>query len=52
MSAPGHIESFQQLSEAAIIERILQGDLSLFEILIRRCNPFLYKIGRSYGFSH
>lgn len=35
-----------------IIGSILNGDTGLFEILIRRNNAVLYKIGRSYGFSH
>jgi len=42
----------QQLSEAELIERITSGDIALFEVLIRRYNPYLYKIGRSYGYSH
>lgn len=40
------------LSEAALIERILNGDKSLYEIIIRRFNPLLYKIGRSYNYNH
>ena len=39
-------------SEAAVIEKILSGDTALFEVLIRRYNPVLYKIARSYGFNH
>lgn len=38
--------------EADIIHRIVEGDIELFEILIRRYNPTLYKIGRSYGYQH
>jgi len=34
------------------IERVLQGELACFEILIRRYNGVLYKIARSYGFQH
>jgi RNA polymerase sigma-70 factor (ECF subfamily) len=40
------------LSETEIIEKILNGDLQLFEILIRRNNEVLYKIARSFGFNH
>lgn len=36
----------------AIIEKVLNGDMTLFEVLIRRYNPALYRIARSYGFSH
>lgn len=39
-------------SEKEIIEKILNGEASLFEILIRRNNPHLYKVGRSYGYKH
>lgn len=46
------VKSFEQYSETEIIKKILQGETALFEILIRRNNPFLYKTGRSYGYSH
>ncbi|MGE5521908.1 MAG: sigma-70 family RNA polymerase sigma factor [Candidatus Dadabacteria bacterium] len=39
-------------SESDIIQKILDGERALFEILIRRYNPVLYKVARSYGFSH
>ncbi|MGE5419929.1 MAG: sigma-70 family RNA polymerase sigma factor [Chloroflexota bacterium] len=38
--------------EMEIIKGILDGNTAYFEILIRRNNPVLYKIGRSYGFGH
>jgi len=41
-----------QYSDTEVIEHILSGNTSIFEILIRRYNPFLYKLGRSYGFNH
>jgi RNA polymerase sigma factor (sigma-70 family) len=40
------------LSEEEIIEKIVAGEKVLFEILIRRYNPVLYKIARCYGFNH
>ena len=45
-------ESVQQYTDTEVIADILSGNTALFEILIRRYNPYLYKIGRSYGFSH
>jgi len=42
----------QQYSDIEVIEHILSGNTAMFEILIRRYNPYLYKIGRSYGFNH
>lgn len=42
----------ETLSKAEIIDRVLVGEKYFFEILVRRNNPYLYKIGRSYDFSH
>jgi len=42
--------SYQQLSEEEIITRIIDGERSAFELLIKTYNPILYKIGRSYGY--
>ncbi len=44
--------SFEKLTEIEIIKRILTGEKSLYEIIVRRFNPFLYKIGRSYNYKH
>lgn len=46
------IKQFQQLTDIEIISRILRGDKPLYEIIVRRFNPFLYKIGRSYNYNH
>lgn len=42
----------QQYSDLEIIQDVTAGKVQLYEIIIRRYNPFLYKIGRSYGYSH
>lgn len=42
----------KKYTDAEIIEKILAGDTALFEILIRRNNPFIYKTGRSFHFNH
>lgn len=42
----------EQYSDADIITKIIKGEFGLFEILIRRYNPYLYKIGRSYNYNH
>jgi RNA polymerase sigma-70 factor (ECF subfamily) len=39
-------------TEEEIIQKILNGEIALFEVLIRRYNPILYKIARSYDFDH
>lgn len=38
--------------DAEIIQKILAGEPALYEVLIRRYNPVLYKIARGYGFNH
>lgn len=42
----------EQYSEFDIIKKINDGEVALYEILIRRINPVLYKIGRSYNYNH
>ena len=46
------MELYNELSETQIAERILKGEKSLYEIIVRRFNPTLYKIGRSYNYNH
>src|SRR3954467_11392452 len=46
------VKSSEQYTDKQVIEKILGGETALFEILIRRNNPFLYKTGRAYGYSH
>ena len=42
----------EMLTDGNVIEKIIEGDTAIFEILIRRYNQALYKIGRMYGFNH
>jgi len=46
------LKRFETLTDEELVNRIRAGETELFEILIRRNNPYLYKIGRSYGFNH
>lgn len=46
------MKASEQYTDIEIIQKILDGELALFEILIRRNNSFLYKIGRSYNLNH
>lgn len=46
------MKELHQYSEAELIFKILEGQVALFEILIRRNNPVLYKTGRAYGYCH
>jgi RNA polymerase sigma-70 factor (ECF subfamily) len=43
---------FENFTEAEIIVRIINGEKALYEIIVRRFNPYLYKIGRSYNYNH
>lgn len=45
-------EQFKSYSDVEIIDKISAGEKQMFEILIRRNNPYLYKVGRSYGYNH
>ena len=42
----------EKLTETEIIDRITAGEKSLYEIIVRRYNPHLYKVGRSYNYNH
>ena len=46
------MESFEKFTEDEIISRILRGEKAIYEIIVRRFNPYLYKIGRSYNYNH
>src|SRR5215467_10761529 len=45
-------ETPEQYSDLELIRLILNGDIALFELLIRRNNAILYKTGRSYDYCH
>lgn len=42
----------EQYTDEEIVSRVIQGETPLYEILIRRYNPYLYKTGRSYNYNH
>src|SRR5690348_5991449 len=42
----------EKLTESEIINRIATGEKSLYELIVRRYNPHLYKVGRSYNYNH
>lgn len=46
------MKAFEQYSDIEIVQKIVAGEFELFEIVIRRNNSFLYKIGRSYNYNH
>ncbi|MGB3107775.1 sigma-70 family RNA polymerase sigma factor [Sphingobacterium siyangense] len=40
------------MTENEIIDRVLRGDKQFYELIVRRFNPVLYRIGRSYNYNH
>jgi RNA polymerase sigma-70 factor (ECF subfamily) len=42
----------EKLTETEIVQRILDGEKSLYEMIVRRFNPTLYKVGRAYNYHH
>jgi len=45
-------KNIEQYPDLKVIQEVLLGNTSLFEVLIRRYNPDLYKTGRGYGYDH
>lgn len=43
---------YDQLEDADIISKVLAGEKWAYRIIIRRYNGYLYRVGKSYGFSH
>ena len=41
-----------QYTDVEVIQQVINGNDELYEILIRRYNSFLYRIGRTYKFNH
>lgn len=46
------MKEFEKYTDIEVIQKIIAGEVALFEIIIRRYNPFLYKMGRSYNYNH
>ena len=41
-----HLRAFSQLTDSEVIVRVLDGDLALFELIMRRYNGLLYRVAR------
>ena len=46
------MKTLGQYEDIEIIQKVLNGEIELFEMIIRRYNSFLYKTGRSYNYNH
>ena len=42
----------EQYTDLEVVQKIVAGEVELFEIIIRRNNSFLYKTGRAYNYNH
>lgn len=47
---PSH--NMSTTDDMATVERVIDGDTECYAEIIRRYNPYLYKVGKSYGFRH
>lgn len=41
-----------QYSDNDLVQKVLEGDTKMYELIIRRYNSYLYKIGRSQHYNH
>ena len=46
------MKAFETFSDLKNKKKIEVGEIELFELIIRRYNPFLYRTGRSYNYNH
>ena len=46
------MDVLEKFTDADVISKVLNGEKAMYEIIVRRYNPYLYKIGRSYNYSH
>lgn len=46
------IKNFEKFKDQDIVNRVLTGETGLYDLLIRKYNSCLYKIGMSYNFNH
>lgn len=42
----------EPLPDIDIIDMVLAGEVQLYELIVKRYNSYLYKIGKVYGFDH
>jgi len=46
------MNQLMDIQEEELVKRICNGETDLFEVIVRKYNPILYRTGRSYGFNH
>ena len=40
------------VTDIEIIDKVIRGDKRMYALIVKRYNPFLYKIGKTYGLKH
>ncbi|HLR38275.1 MAG TPA: sigma-70 family RNA polymerase sigma factor [Chitinophagaceae bacterium] len=46
------MNQLEDLSDEEILNRVIAGEKFYYEGIIRKYNPYLYKVGRTYNYSH
>lgn len=46
------MEDLKERTEEEVIQDVLSGNKALYETIVRRFNPYLYKVGRTYRYNH
>lgn len=46
------IGAASEISDIEIISQVLSGQTAQYELIVKRYNSYVYKIGRAYGFNH
>lgn len=42
----------KKLDDLSVIEQVLEGERSVYEVLVNKYNSYLYKVGMAYGYNH
>ncbi len=45
-------EIYKDVPDGELIDKVVSGEINLYELVVRRYNDYLYKVGRSYGYEH
>lgn len=46
------VTQVEKLTDDEVVQKVLDGESALYELIVRRYNDVLYKVGRSYNYSH
>jgi RNA polymerase sigma-70 factor (ECF subfamily) len=46
------MDSTKEITDAEVVVKVLSGEKSAYELIVRRFNADLYKVGRAYNYNH